>query len=146
MRELTHSTLPLKESEISRGWHLIDARGKILGRFATQVSEKLIGKHKSNFVSNMDNGDYVVVINAKDLKVTGRKLMQKVYTRYSGYPGGLKKTTLTRLMDKDPRKVVQNAVSGMLPKNKLRAPRMTRLYVFSDEKHPYTEKFESKNN
>lgn len=146
MRNLTTSTSTLKESEVNRNWHLVDARGKILGRFTTVVSEKLIGKHKPNYVTHMDNGDYVVVINAKDLKVTGRKMAQKVYKSYSGYPGGLKEITLTRLMDKDPRKVVQNAVSGMLPKNKLRAQRMTRLYVFADEKHPYADKFEKKNN
>lgn len=145
MRKLTQSTAPLKQAQINRAWHLVDAKGKILGRFATQISEKLIGKHKASFSNHMDNGDFVVVINAKDLKVTGRKLDQKVYTRYSGYPGGLKKTSLSRLMNTDPRKVVQNAVSGMLPKNKLRAPRMTRLFVFSDEKHPYSDKFENNN-
>lgn len=145
MRNLTLSTPTLKEKEIDRKWHLIDVRGKILGRFAVEISEKLMGKRKTNYVTHLDNGDYVVVINAKDLQVTGRKMEQKIYTRYSGYPGGLKKTTLARLMDKDPRKVVQNAVVGMLPKNKLRAPRMTRLYVFTDNNHPYEDKFKKNN-
>ena len=141
MKQLTHSTPTLKESEMSRNWHFIDARGKVFCRFATVISEKLMGKHKTNYVPHMDNGDYVVVVNAKELVITGRKKDQKVYTRYSGYPGGLKKITFEHMMNKDPRKVIKNAVSGMISKNKLRAQRMTRLYIFVDDKHPYAEKF-----
>lgn len=141
MTSLTHTTKTVKEGEIARKWHLIDMRGKILGRAVSDISQKLIGKGKTNFSPNMDSGDFVVVINAKDLEVTGRKVLQKVYTRYSGYPGGLKKLNLDKLMQKDPRKVIQNAVSGMLPKNKHRKQRMTRLYVFADDNHPHADKF-----
>lgn len=140
MTSLTHTTKTIKLSEIDRKWHLIDVRGKILGRTVSEISQLLIGKGKSNFSPNMDNGDFVVVINAKDIQVTGRKVEQKIYTRYSGYPGGLKKLNLDKLMQKDPRKVIQNAVSGMLPKNKHRKLRMTRLYVFVDDKHSYEDK------
>lgn len=140
MTNLTHTTKTLKLSEIDRKWHLIDVRGKILGRTVSEISQLLIGKGKSNFSPNMDNGDFVVVVNAKDIEVTGRKVEQKIYTRYSGYPGGLKKLNFDKLMQKDPRKVIQNAVSGMLPKNKHRKLRMTRLYVFADDKHPYGDK------
>ena len=145
MKDLTLTTQSLKGKEIDRKWHLINARGKVLGRFATEISEKLIGKHKTNYVTHMDTGDYVVVINAKELRVTGRKSEQKVYTRYSGYPGGLKEISFNHQMSSDPRKVVKNAVSGMLPKNKLRAQRLTRLFIFSDEKHPYSDKFQKGN-
>lgn len=145
MSKLTQSTPTLKKGDIDRNWFLLDAKGQILGRFATDVSQKLIGKHKPNFTPHMDNGDYVVVVNAGDVEVTGKKLKQKIYTRYSGYPSGLKETPLKRLMEKDPRKVIQNAVSGMLPKNKHRKRRMTRLFVFKDDKHPYEDKFSSKN-
>ncbi|MGB9911395.1 MAG: 50S ribosomal protein L13 [Microgenomates group bacterium] len=134
-------TPTVKEKEIKREWHLIDAKGKILGRLATQIAQLLIGKHKPYFVPHLDCGDWVVVINAKKIKVTGRKEEQKVYTRYSGYPDGLKKITLKEQMTKDPRKVIIHAVSGMLPKNKLRDKRLARLKVFVDENHPYQDKF-----
>lgn len=140
MAGLTKTTSTLKEGDIDRKWHVIDIQGKILGRTVTRISELLMGKHKSTFSPHMDNGDYVVVINAKNLAVSGRKMDDKVYTRYSGYPGGLKKIELGKLMQKDSRKVVQNAVSGMLPKNKHRKVRMSRLYVFADNKHPYSDK------
>lgn len=140
MAGLTKTTLTLKESDIDRKWHLLDARGKVLGRMVTDASQMLIGKSKANFTPHMDNGDYVIVINAKDVEVTGRKADQKVYTRYSGYPGGLKEIPYAQLMAKDPTKVIKNAVSGMLPKNKHRKRRMARLFVFADDKHPYADK------
>lgn len=140
MTHLTKTTPTVKEKNIVRGWHLFDARGKILGRLATSIATQLTGKHKTTYVPHLDSGDYIVVINAKDVKVTGRKAAQKIYTSYSGYPGGLKEISYERLLNKDPRKVIQNAVSGMLPKNKLRQVRMTRLFVFADENHPYADK------
>ena len=103
------------------------------------------GKHKRDFSPNLDSGDYVVVINAKKAKVSGKKAKSKVYTRYSGYPGGLKKETFSGLIERRPEEVVKHAVSGMLPKNKLRDKRLARLYVFGDEKHKFSDKFESKN-
>lgn len=140
MAGLTKLTPTLKAKDIKRGWHVVDLRGKILGRAVTDISQLLIGKGKTNFTPHMDSGDHVVVINAKDVEVTGKKEKKKVYTRYSGYPSGLKELRYEQLMEKDPRKVIQNAVSGMLPKNKHRARRMARLHVFADDKHPFTDK------
>ncbi len=144
MVTLTKSTKPQREGEIERAWHLIDLKGKILGRAAGSIAQLIQGKHKSAYSPNLDAGDYVVVINAKQVVLTGRKLLQKTYTRYSGYPGGLKVRTAQDLLAKTPTKVIHYAVSGMLPKNKLRKTRLTRLFIFTDERHPYQEKFTSK--
>ena len=141
MTTLTKLTRTMSAYKIDRKWHLCDANDQILGRFATKISTLLCGKGKTTFSPHMDNGDYVVVINAKNIKVTGKKEQQKIYTSYSGYPGGLKETPYFRLHAKDPRKVIQSAVSGMLPKNKLRDKRMKRLYVFPEETHTFTDKF-----
>ena len=132
---------PVKAKEIKRNWHLIDAKGKILGRLASEIAKLLVGKSKPYFVRHLDCGDFIVVINAKEILVTGNKERQKVYTRYSGYPGGLHKQTFEKLINKRPTEVIKHAVLGMLPKNKLQDRAMTRLYIFSDEKHPYQDKF-----
>lgn len=134
-------TPPTKQSEIRRFWHLIDARGKILGRLATEVATLLMGKSKPYFVRNLDCGDYVVVINAKDIKVTGKKEKQKIYTRYSGYPGGLKREVFADLRERKPEEIIRHAVWGMLPKNKLQKRMIKRLFVFKDNNHPYIDKF-----
>ena len=141
MVQLTHSTKPVKAKEIKRNWHLIDVKGKVLGRVASEVAKLLQGKHKWNYSTYLDSGDYVVVINAKDVVVTGKKAQTKIYTNYSGYPGGLKSIRFEALLKKNPKKLVQHAVSGMLPKNKLRDRRLARLYVFSDENHSFKDKF-----
>lgn len=145
MVTITKSTKPVRASDIKRNWHLFDAKGKILGRLASQIAQYLIGKDKKNFVPYLDMGDYVVVINAKKVGVTGRKEEEKIYTRYSGYPGGLKKKTLAELREKKPEEIIKRAVSGMLPKNKLRKRRMARLYIFAGEENPYEDKFETGN-
>lgn len=134
-------TAVTKASEIKRDWHLIDLKGRILGRVANEIAVLLIGKNKPYFTGNLDCGDYVVAINAADIEVTGRKLKQKKYYRHSGYPGGFKEVTLSRQMEMDPRKVIYSAVSGMVPKNKLRDDRLSRLKIFADNKHPYQDKF-----
>lgn len=134
-----------KASEIKREWHLIDAKGKMLGRVGTQISELLIGKNKVYYTPNLDCGDYVVVINAADVEISGRKRKQKLYRHHSGYPGGFRELTFTQLMKRDPRKVIRLAVSGMLPKNKLRDRRLARLKVFVDGKHSYQDKFQKEN-
>jgi len=139
---MTEST---KKKDIKHNWHLIDAQGEILGRLATKIAELLIGKTKPNFVRYLDCGDYAVVINAKKVAATGKKEKQKVYTRYSGYPGGLKKETLENLRARKPEEIIKHAVRGMLPKNKLQDKIMTRLYIFSDEKHPYDDKLKNQN-
>lgn len=118
--------------------HLFDARGKVLGRLATEIALVLSGRDRVDFVPHVDNGAVVVVTNAADIVATGRKLDQKEYNRFSGYPGGLRTTTLKEQLTKDARKVIENAVYGMLPKNKLRDHMMTRLHVYNDAKHKHT--------
>jgi large subunit ribosomal protein L13 len=134
----THST---KKNEIKREWHLIDLKGKILGRVSTEMAQLLIGKKKVNYVPYLDCGDNVVAINAAGIKVTGKKEDEKIYFRHSGYPGGAKELTFKQQMEKDPRKIIMLAVKNMLPKNKLRKNRLARLKVFVDDKHPYKDKF-----
>ena len=129
--------------DIKRSWHLVDVKDKILGREATRIAHLLMGKGKPYFVGNLDCGDYVVVINAKAVKLSGKKEKQKFYSRVSGYPGGLKKTPLTKLRAERPQEIIMRAVSGMLPKNKLRDKFLKRLYVFSGEEHPYGEKLKT---
>lgn len=133
-----------KISEVKRGWHLIDARGKILGRLASEIIQLLLGKNKPYFVNYLDCGDYVVVVNAQEIQTTGKKEQKKKYTRYSGYPGGLKTTTLGKLRKEHPERIIEFAVKNMLPKNKLRDSRMTRLKIFAKEEHPYKDKLKVK--
>jgi len=137
------TTYSPKVSEIKHFWHLIDANGQILGRLASEIAALLIGKHKPYFVPHLDCGDYVVVINAKEIKVTGKKETQKQYYRHSGYPGGFRQVTFREQMAKDPRKIIEHAVAGMLPKNKLKDKRLARLKIFIDEKHPYESKLKT---
>src|SRR5581483_7644543 len=112
-------TQPTKLTDIKRNWHLIDAKEKILGRVSTDIAKLLMGKTKTYFAKNMDCGDYVVVINAKKVKVSGNKETQKLYRHHTGYPGGLKSATLSELRSKNPERIIKHAVKGMLPKNKL---------------------------
>jgi large subunit ribosomal protein L13 len=137
------TTYSPKASEIRRAWHLIDAKGEILGRLANRIATLLTGKHKSYFVPHLDCGDYVVVTNAAGVVVSGRKTKDKKYYRHSGYPGGFRQITFREQMAKDPRKIIQHAVAGMLPKNKLRSKRLARLKIFINEKHPYGEKIKA---
>lgn len=137
-------TKPTTDSQIQRNWYLVDVKDKILGREAVSIAHKLMGKGKAYFAKNMDCGDYVVVINAKNVKTTGRKELLKKYTNYSGYPGGLRSRTLKEVKEKNPSEVITHAVKGMLPKNKLRDKMLKRLYVFADEDNKYADKFETK--
>jgi len=130
----TYST---KASDIKRGWHLVDASDKILGRLATQIAGLLMGKHKPTFTRHLDMGDYVVVINAEQVRVTGNKAKQKLYYHHSGYPGGLKSISLERVMQTHPTRVIEHAVKGMLPQNRLRAKMMKRLRLHVGAVHPY---------
>lgn len=129
------------EKEIKRAWHLVDAKDKVLGRVAVEIAGKLVGKTKSYFVRNLDCGDYVVVINAKYVKVSGHKEKEKLYTRYSGYPGGLKTKALWQLRADKPSELIRRAVMGMLPKNRLRAKMIARLHVRAESTHEFTDKF-----
>lgn len=143
MVKITKITKPVKKNEIKRDWHLVDVSGQILGQIAGKIAKLLQGKHKINYVSYLDSGDCVVVVNAAKIKVTGHKGENKFYTHYSGYPGGLKKINLNNLLKKKPEEIIRRAVLGMLPKNKLRKRRAARLFVFPDEKHPYMDKVKS---
>lgn len=129
-----------KESEIKRSWKLVDANGKILGRLATEIATYLIGKNKVSYSAHMDSGDYVVVINAGNIKVTGKKESQKVYRSHSGYPGGLKEVKYMKMHKENPERVILIAVSGMLPDNRLKSKRLARLKIFSEDKHPYEDR------
>lgn len=137
----TYST---KKSDVKRNWHLIDLKGKVLGRVASQIAQLLQGKKKAYYTPHLDCGDFVVATNALKIKFTGKKEDKKIYYRHSGYPGGLKSLTLRQMMSKNPRKVIELAVKNMLPKNKLRQPRLRRLKVFVDDKHKYEDKFGKK--
>ena len=134
-------TKPTKIKEIKRSWHKVSVDDVVLGRSATKIAALLMGKNKAYFAKNLDCGDYVVVTNAATVKVTGNKEMAKVYTRYSGYPGGLHSARLEEVRAKNPTEILRHAVSGMLPKNKLRAQMLKRLFVYADQQHPYKEKF-----
>ena len=137
---LTKST---KAGEITRFWHLIDARNQVLGRVATDIAHRLVGKSKPYFVRNLDCGDFVVVINAKYVAVTGEKEKEKMYGKYSGFPGGLKQKALWQMRAEKPTEIVRHAVWGMLPKNKLRDRLVTRLYIYPEAEHPYQDKFKA---
>ena len=134
MNPTTYSTTP---KDIKRQWHLFDAQGQTLGRLSTQIAQLLIGKHKPYFTPHLDCGDYIVLVNANQIKVSGTKLKTKIYYRHSGFPGGLKQITLGKQLQQDPKKVIEWSVKGMLPKNKLRDQRLRRLKVFTDSNHPY---------
>lgn len=131
------STHILKSKDIKRSWHLVDAKDQVLGRMATEIAKILAGKNKVDFVSYLDNGDFVVVINASKVKVTGKKSTQKVYFRHSGYPGGDTKETFDKLIVRRPEEVIRHAVKGMLPKNKLGAKMIKKLHVFGGSEHTY---------
>lgn len=134
-------TLPTKLSDIKRKWHLIDLKGKILGRVSTEIAKLLMGKGKPYFVRNLDCGDHVVVKNAKYITTTGKKEEKKKYFRYSGYPGGLRTETMANLRKRKPEEIILHAVKGMLPQNKLRDKMLKRLFIFTEEKHSYEDKF-----
>ena len=131
-------TYSQKAGEIKREWWLIDASTLPLGKLAIVIADKLMGKSKVTYTPHIDNGDYVVVINAKDIKVTGEKMTQKKYYRHSGYPGGLKELKLEEVLEKEPARVISEAVKGMLPKHKLAADRLARLRVFEGAEHAHT--------
>ena len=131
-------TYSQKSSEISREWWVIDASTLPLDKLAVVITDKLMGKSKVTYTPHIDNGDYVVVTNAKNLKVTGEKMTQKKYYRHSGFPGGLTELKLEEVIEKDPSLAIREAVKGMLPKNKLSADRLARLRVFEGSEHAHT--------
>ncbi len=132
-----------KNLEAKRLWHLVDAQGMVLGRLASAIALLLQGKHKSHYLRYLDQGDWVVVTNARGLRVTGAKMSQKKYQHYTGYPGGLRTRVLGERFASNPAAVLSDAVRGMLPKNKLGTLMLKRLKIFGDEKHPYQSKFKA---
>ena len=130
----THSTKP---SDINREWYLVDAEGQTLGRLASEIAKVLRGKHKPIYAPHLDTGDYVIVINAEKVHVTGNKLDQKIYHRHSGYPGGLKSITLREQLKRHPSRVIRSAVRGMLPHNRLGRATIRKLKVYAGDAHPH---------
>ena len=130
-------TFSLKNSEVTRDWVVFDASDKGLGRFATKIADKLRGKDKPTFTPHVDGGDFVVVINAEKLKVTGNKSEQKKYFKHSLYPGGLKEKSYTEVLENNPERIVENAVKGMLPHNRLGRKILLNLKVYKGQEHPH---------
>ena len=130
-------TISLKKSEISKEWWVVNAEDQILGRLASKIAQILRGKHKPNFTPHMDMGDFVIVVNAEKIKVTGNKEKDKIYFRHTGYPGGVKETSLDLLRRKRPESILMNAVKGMLPHNRLGRSIISNLKVYSGVEHPH---------
>lgn len=133
------STNKFSAKDIQRKWHLIDAKNKILGRLATDAAKILMGKNKPQYVPYLDIGDFVVIVNASKVQVSGKKLSQKKYVRHSGYPDGLKVEALDKLLASRPEVVLEHAIKGMLPNNKLGRKMIKKLKVFAGEKHSFTK-------
>ena len=127
----------IRTEDADRKWYLVDAKDQVLGRLATEVARVIRGKHKAVFTPNMDTGDFVVVINADKIKVTGKRESMKTYVRHSGFPGGQRVTSFQEMMQKKPEFVVENAVKGMLPKNRLGRKLIRKLKVYAGDRHPH---------
>ena len=134
---ITNQTPSTKTADVQKKWLLIDADGLVLGRLATIIAMRLRGKHRADFTPHVDTGDFVVVINAEKIHLTGQKLDQKMVYRHSGFPGGLKTRTMREQLDRSPTEVIRKAVKGMLPKNKLAAAQLTKLKVYAGPEHPH---------
>jgi large subunit ribosomal protein L13 len=130
-------TYTAKPGEIERQWYVVDAESKTLGRLATQIADTLRGKGKPAYTPHVDTGDFVIVVNAEKIHVTGQKLDQKIYYRHSGYPGGLRERTLRQQLERRPEEVLRRAVRGMLPKNKLAAAQLRKLKIYAGPDHPH---------
>lgn len=131
-------TFSAKTEEVKREWFVVDAADKTLGRIATEIASRLKGKHKPEFTPHVDTGDYIVVINAEKVTVTGKKTTDKTYYRHTGFPGGLKSITFDKLQDKKPEMVIELAVKGMLPRSPLGRAMLKKLKVYSGSEHPHT--------
>jgi large subunit ribosomal protein L13 len=130
-------TFTQKQEEIERNWYIVDAEGETLGRLASRIAPILKGKHKPVYTPHLDCGDYVIIVNAEKVRVTGRKMDQKLYYRHSGYPGGLRSISLRDQLAKHPERVLQAAIRGMLPKNKLGRRMLKKLKVYAGDSHPH---------
>ena len=130
-------TFMQRKEDVTRKWHLVDVKDQILGRISTQIAEKLIGKDKPTYTPHTDGGDFVVVINARQVAVTRGKELKKIYYKHSGFPGGLKQRTFEEMIRKNPEEVIRLAVKNMLPKNRLQGDRMARLKIYADAEHKH---------
>jgi large subunit ribosomal protein L13 len=130
-------TLSTKPADVKRDWYVVDAEGKTLGRMATEIARRLRGKHKAEFTPHVDTGDYIVVVNAKKVHVTGNKAQGKQYYRHTGYPGGLRSMSFEQMIDHAPERVIQSAVKGMLPKGPLGRAMFAKLKVYAEAEHPH---------
>lgn len=137
MDTISYKTQSLSKAQIQKNWVIVDAEGQILGRLTSRIANVLRGKNKTGYTPNMDCGDHVIVINAEKVRLTGKKMTDKVYIRHTGYPGGQRFASPRMMMDKDPRKVVEMAVRGMLPKNRLGREQFRNLYVYAGTEHPH---------
>ncbi|MGH8750373.1 MAG: 50S ribosomal protein L13 [Burkholderiales bacterium] len=131
-------TFSAKAHQVKRGWYVVDADGKVLGRLASEIARRLRGKHKPEFTPHVDTGDFIVVINAEKLRVTGNKTEAKIYHRHSGYPGGVYSTNFAKMQARFPRRVLEKAVKGMLPKGPLGYAMLKKLKVYKGGEHPHT--------
>lgn len=131
------ATFSAKKSDIDRSWYVVDADDKVLGKLASKIAAVLIGKHKPIFTPHVDTGDFVIVINAEKIHLTGNKLDDKLYYRHSGYPGGLKVEKASEVLEKKPEEMIKRAVKGMLPKNRLGRQQLKKLKVYSGSNHPH---------
>ncbi|MFW8565133.1 50S ribosomal protein L13 [Orrella sp. 11846] len=131
-------TFVAKPHEVKRDWFVIDAKGKVLGRVASEVARRLRGKHKPEYTPHVDTGDYIVIINAADIAVTGKKATDKIYYRHTGYPGGLRETSFEKLQKRHPGQALQKAVKGMLPKGPLGYAMIRKLKIYAGEEHPHS--------
>jgi len=130
-------TFSLPKEKRERNWYIVDAEGQILGRLSSLIAKKLRGKDKADFTPHIDNGDFIVVVNADKVQVTGRKLEDKKYYRHSGYPGGIKETSLKKMLQTKPEQVIYKAVKGMLPRNRLGRAQLKKLKIYSGPEHPH---------
>ncbi len=135
--KLTKNTYSAKPADIERRWYVVDASEEVLGRLATRVASVLKGKHKAMYTPSMDTGDFVIVVNAEKIALTGNKEAQKVYYSHSGYPGGLKETPLAKMREEHPERIVVHAVRGMLPRNRLGRAMLKKLHVYAGPDHPH---------
>jgi len=134
---LSYKTKSQRNEDVQRNWYVVDAEGEVVGRLATKIAHVLRGKHKPEYTPHIDTGDCVVVINAEKIRFTGNKLKGKEYLRYTGYPGGLRRRTAKEMFDKKPIAVIENAVRGMLPKNRLGRKMFTKLFVYEGSSHKH---------
>ena len=137
MDTLSYKTKSLRKEDVQHDWYIVDAEGKKVGRLCTQIAIMLRGKHKPSFTPHIDNGDNIIVINAEKVNFSGNKWADKEYLRYSGYPGGLKRRTAKEMLDKKPTAIIEKAVKGMLPKNRLGRAMFKKLFVYTGTEHPH---------